>query len=479
MGQVQFEVHAPAGTVLDFAYTEDPIQPPHRGGFGGMHAGNRYVARGENDRFKLYDALGFRYAYVLVHSVAGPVTLDSFAVQEDVYQWQPGAEFACSDDALNRIFHAGIRTVQLNSRDAFTDCPTREQQAWVGDSVVHQMVHLTTNTDWRLAWQYLNLSNSPRYDGILPMTVVGPSEASGGMTIPDWSLHWVHGVYNLYRFLGDADAVKELMPSVERVLRWFAPFQTSEGLLKDIIEWALIDWSAVSNSDTSAIYTALWARGLREFAEMAGWLEEKASQRWAERLYAKAQAGFEAFWFAARGSYVDHIVYGQVRPEMSQIAGAAAIVSGLAPQDRWPRIIDTITDPARLIVQTWTWGGDAGGNEGVAWVELHPAGMSTTRSSWPSRSCNISCMTRSRRAPRTACLTCMRAGTSSTGGYDTIGEDWRHGTHVHGWSCTPTKDMIFYTLGVTPASRATRPHTLRRGWASWPGRRVRPRRRTA
>ena len=34
---------------------------------------------------------------------------------------------------------------------------------------------------------------------------------------------------------------------------------------------------------------------------------------------------------------------------------------------------------------------------------------------------------------------------------DTIGEDWHHGTHVHGWSCTPTKDMIFYVLGVTPA----------------------------
>ena len=38
-----------------------------------------------------------------------------------------------------------------------------------------------------------------------------------------------------------------------------------------------------------------------------------------------------------------------------------------------------------------------------------------------------------------------------TNGYDTIGEDWLHGTHVHGWSCTPTKDMVFYTLGVTPA----------------------------
>ena len=83
----------------------------------------------------------------------------------------------------------------------------------MGDSVVHQMVSLVTNTDWRLAWQYLNLSNWPRYDGILPMTVVGPSEAAGGTTIPDWSLHWVHGVYNLYRFLGDKDAVKALMPT--------------------------------------------------------------------------------------------------------------------------------------------------------------------------------------------------------------------------------------------------------------------------
>ena len=36
------------------------------------------------------------------------------------------------------------------------------------------------------------------------------------------------------------------------------------------------------------------------------------------------------------------------------------------------------------------------------------------------------------------------------GGYDTIGECWCWGTHVHGWSCTPTRDMVFYTLGVTP-----------------------------
>ena len=37
-------------------------------------------------------------------------------------------------------------------------------------------------------------------------------------------------------------------------------------------------------------------------------------------------------------------------------------------------------------------------------------------------------------------------------GYDTFGECWGWGTHVHGWSSTLTRDFIFYTLGVTPAT---------------------------
>ena len=279
-----------------------------------------------------------------MHGGQGSVTLQSFAVQEQVYPWEEGAHFTCDDEELNRIFTAGIRTVQLCSHDSFIDCPTREQRAWVGDGVVHQMVHLATNRDWRLAWHYLILGNSPRSDGMLPMSVVGEIEASGAFTIPDWALHWVHGVYNPYRFSADRDVVKGLMPTIERVLRWYVPYQTADGVLKDVIEWNLVDWSSVLVNDTSSILTALWARGLREYAEMAGWLEERGSQRWAEGVYEQARAGFEVFWDEARSSYVDHIVDGERRPEMSQLAGASAIISGLAPEARWGRIIDTITD---------------------------------------------------------------------------------------------------------------------------------------
>src|ERR671933_429927 len=323
-GFVEFELQAPAGTVLDLSYVEEPVKARSLE-IVGQYAGTRYIARGENDRFQVFDSNGFRYAYVLVHGVQGPVTLQSFSVQEQLYPWEEGASFTCDDEELNRIFQAGIRTVQLNSHDAFIDCPTREQRSWVGDGVVHQMVHLATNQDWRLAWHYLTLGNSPRSDGMLPMSVVGEIEASGGLTIPDWALNWIHGVYNCYRFSGDRDAVKALLPTCERVLRWYAPYQISAGVLKDVVEWNLVDWSSVLVDDTSSILTALWARGRREFAVMAAWLEERSSQRWAEGLYEKARAGFDVFWDETRGPYVDHIVDGEQRPEMSQIAGAAAI----------------------------------------------------------------------------------------------------------------------------------------------------------
>jgi len=454
-GFPQFEVVAPTGTVLDFAYVEDPITGPSTG--FGRHSGTRYAARGANDRFQVFDSNGLRYAYLVVHGVTGPVTLKSFSVKENLYPWTEGASFECSDEELNRIFQAGIRTVQLNSHDAFLDCPTREQRAWVGDSVVHQMVHLATNLDWRLAWHYLTLGNSPRSDGILPMSVGGEIEASGGATIPDWSLHWVHGVYNLYRFTGDKEQVMAFMPTVARILRWYAPFQNAQGLLKDLVEWNLVDWASISSEDTSGVITALWARGLREFAEMAGWLKESASQDWAEGLYAKAKAGFEAFWDEGRGSYVDHIKDGVPQKEMSQLGGALAIISGLAPKERWTRIIETITDPKKLVVRSWTGGED--GDYSMQKIMKQMQGIYET--DWDAENQVViaepfmsyvvhDAVALAGKAELLPEL-CRRWSQFLVKGYDTIGECWGWGTHVHGWSCTPTKDMVFYTLGVTPA----------------------------
>ena len=93
------------------------------------------------------------------------------AVRERLFPTVGGASFACSDPLLDEIWAVGRRTVSICSLDAYVDCPTREQRAWTGDSVVHQMVDLTTNADWCLARWHPLLAASPRADGMLPMAV--------------------------------------------------------------------------------------------------------------------------------------------------------------------------------------------------------------------------------------------------------------------------------------------------------------------
>ena len=189
---------------------------------------------------------------------------------------------------------------------------------------------------------------------------------------------------------------------------------------------------------------------------MAAWLDEKGSQRWAEGLYKKVHTGFEIFWDERRGSYVDHIVNGEQRPEMSQLAGALAIVSGLAPRERWARIVDLITDPERLVVRSWT--GDDGDYAEEKMAKQFQ-GIYTT--DWDAKNEIViaepfmsyvvhDAVALAEMADRLPELY-RRWSEFLVDGYDTIGECWGWGTHVHGWSCTPTRDMMFYTLGVTPA----------------------------
>ncbi|MFE3033068.1 alpha-L-rhamnosidase N-terminal domain-containing protein [Streptomyces canus] len=461
-GHIELEVDAPAGVRLDLWYQEaadydaaaGPVQSAPR-------ASASYITRGHADRYKALDINGFRRIFLLVppptEGEAREVTIREIAVSEYHYPFTGGASFSSSDPELDQLYRAGIRTTELNSFDAFTDCPTREQRAWVGDGVVHQMVHLVANEDWRLARNYVTLGASPRADGMLPMTVVGEIEHRGGYTIPDWALHWIHGVYNLFRHDGDRDATLELLPVVERVLRWYEPYLDEHGTLTDVPEWNLIDWASVFSSHRSSLITGLWARGLAEYAEMAAWLGNTASATWARAHWEQAREGFEDFWDPARGSYVDHIVAGRRMPAMSQAAGAIAIVSGLAARKRWPGIVDVITDADRVVVRSWIGGADGGYD--MAKIVEQSKGI--YRIDWDADQQIVKAqpffsyivhdaVARAGRAERLPDL--LRDwNVFLHDGYDTFGECWGWGTPVHAWSSTPTKDLIWYVLGVTPA----------------------------
>lgn len=462
-GRIAIGVAAAAGAVLDMSFTEEPLAPEVANGFF-PQVGARYVCRGQEDRFETFFPYGLRYLNVLttIPADAAEAVLDihDMSVHEQLSPLTGQAGFSCSDDMLNAVVRACRRTVELCSHDAFVDCPTREQRAWVGDGVVHQLTHLVSNEDWRLAAHYLQLAASPRPDGILPMTVAGDVEAAGGVTIPDWSLHWVHGLFSWYEWSGDLRLVRDLLPVAQRVLTWFVPFRDEAGLLAEVTEWTLVDWSSVTTGGTNAVLTGLWARGLLEFAGMARAVGDRGAAEWAESLHTQAKSGFELFWDEARGSYTDHAVQGVRQLQMHQLAGAAAIVGDLAPRDRWARIAETITDRRAVVRRSWSVGADDAleklqrqldGEREVDWDVEHEIVRAQPFASYVVHDA----VARAGRADLLPALlrdwTEFLAPTPEGRTYDTIGECWGWGTHAHAWSCTPVKDLVMHVLGVTPS----------------------------
>jgi Bacterial alpha-L-rhamnosidase 6 hairpin glycosidase domain/Alpha-L-rhamnosidase N-terminal domain/Bacterial alpha-L-rhamnosidase concanavalin-like domain len=457
-GFVELDLEAPAGTVVEMHYREKVFRPELAWSGEDPETGARYVASGSDDRFAALEINGLRYIHLVVHAEqAVSVTLKRLELREHLYRRTGEAYFRSDDPGLDALYRAGIRTVQLNSLDSYIDCPTREQRAWVGDAVVHQMVDLATNEDWGLARNYLELSDSPRPDGIMPMVVAGDIEASGALTIPDWSLSWIHGLHIQYWHDGDLETVRRHLPTTERVLRWYTSYIDGRGTIADVPEWNLVDWASIFLSGRSSILTALWARGLNEFAELSDAVGNAGSAAWARDLYESAAKGYEDFWDPDRSLYVDHILEGQRQSAASQIAQASAIISGLAPRERWGPLVDAMTDSDRLVVRSWV-GSKTGGYDHERFAQqmrgLPPIDWDPEREvviAEPFFSYAVhDAVALAGRAELLIDLV-RRWEEFLVDGYDTFGECWGWGTPVHGWSSTPTRDLIWYVLGITPA----------------------------
>lgn len=371
------------------------------------------------------------------------------------------ASFACSDERLDRIWAVGRRTVSLCSWDAYLDCPTREQRAWVGDAVVHQMVDLTTNADWSLARWYPQMSASPRVDGMLPMAVAGDIENNDTVVIPDWSLHWTHAVWNLYRYVGDRDEIASLLPVAEGVLRWFARFCGDDGLPTAVLGAVLIDWASVYVDDTSSSVCGLWGRALLEFEEMARWLGDRSRAEWARSLHRELKKGFEKFWDRKRRRYADAITDGDPKPMASQHGQASAIVGGLVPRRRLGRLIEVMTDEARLVHAAFS--SPDGPAEPNTDVEVGGSFVQTGRAEpwWDVDREVVRAQPFFRYVVHDALVAAGRADLIASQCLDwttaldrcatSWTETWYGGTLCHGWSSTPTRDLVMHVLGIQPA----------------------------
>jgi hypothetical protein len=461
-GIARFSIDAPAGTTFDVSFAE-AFDDDGRLARLGQHTGFRYIARGRDDTFEAFDPIGARVARIAVRrphdQPSASAAVKELSVHERLRPRPAGPWFECSDPLLNRIYEIGLRTVDLCAHDAYVDCPTREQRAWTGDAVVHQMVDLATNPDWSLARWHPELAASPRADGMLPMAAACDFEWSDQTIIPDWALHWVRMVHNLFRYTGDEALVGSLLPAAEGALRWFTPCLSDDGLIHDVPGWVLIDWSSVYVAGVSSALNALWARALRDYAEVAEWLGDRGRATWAMRHWSRVRDSFDRFWDDRRGAYVDHVVDGVPQRTVSQHGGATAICAGLVPEARIERVLASILDRDRLLRHSWVMDQVVPGRDDSAGFALLATGYPPP--TWDVEQQVIEAQPFFRYVVHDAVAEggrcelvggmCRDWSIFIDRGETTWPETWTGGTHCHGWSSTPTRDLVVHTLGITPA----------------------------
>ncbi|HYL59007.1 MAG TPA: hypothetical protein VEU51_09060, partial [Candidatus Acidoferrales bacterium] len=449
-------VRGPAGSVVDF-YSGEDLRADGSAETNPRQFAMRYILRGAGDeRIESYESVGFRYLSIVAR---GGARIEAAGAIERRYPRGDDAYFECDDPALNKIWRVGARTLDLCSTDAFIDCPGREQRAWLGDSYVHALLTYVTNTDWRLVKRHLRVcAQSRRADGLLAMAAAGDLSQSS-TTIPDYSLHWIRALARYFEYSGDAETVRELMPTAAGILSAFERYRAADGLMRGMPGWIFIDWAMTERAEVTGALDALYAAALDDFAALC--TNVLADSRAAADVRARAQrtrTAFALLWDEAAGVYVDAADRNGPRRRVSQQTNAIAIVAGCAPRERWPRMLDYVLDESRVAV-TPTISDNLGAYlaqrmdpaEHMAFDVEHNVVAAQPFFSHLLHDAIVRAGRRDLIPSR-----CVKWWPQIERGNTAFEEYWNArtgtGSRCHAWSATPTYDLTTWVLGVRPTA---------------------------
>ena len=187
--------------------------------------------------------------------------------------WQ--AQFAASDERLNRLFAAGRETFRQNALDLFMDCPSRERAGWLCDSFFTARVAKDLSGDTRIERNLFENYLLPAKfaylpEGMLPMCY--PADHNDGVFIPNWALWFVVELEEYLARSGDRETVAALRARVLRLFDYFKKFKNEDGLLEKLESWVFVEWSAANSfvQDVNFPSNMLYAKALDAAGKLYG-----------------------------------------------------------------------------------------------------------------------------------------------------------------------------------------------------------------
>ena len=242
--------------------------------------------------------LGLRYLRVDGVEDGGLVTVEA-AVRPAPRR---GA-FACSDEALTRIWATSAYTLRMCMQGLMIDGIKRDRMPWAGDQALSTLCNAYTFADGAIVRDGLTALGRPRH-GYL----------NG---ISDYSLWWLinHGLYQ--RYFGDTEYLRSQAPEIDGFVRQLAVHAAADGVFRPPTDpdgfapatgSVFIDWgvSVAPGKDYTALQM-LWFWALNSAGELLAAAGNLEAHRWTELAERVRQTLQATAWDAAAGAWREYL----------------------------------------------------------------------------------------------------------------------------------------------------------------------------
>jgi hypothetical protein len=279
---------------------------------GARSGKNTYVARAGRQQYMGGDTFAFKRLAVRLRSGRAALTrVQAFEVR---YPFGRVGSFESSDPSLNQLWKICARSLELCSEDAYVDCADRERVEWTDNTPpafdCTRVMMRGPSDGGKKYWGDNRLLKALLRRIALTQQPDGQIKAHScserwdiHAIMEDRSCDWVIQLREYAESSSDVVLVRELWPTLKRLMQWFLDRRTAHGLVL-AREWEVWDNPLRYQVCEGAGLNALFYRALRD----AAWLGKLIGDYSGSQSFAadadRLQTDFNAMlWNSDEGSY--------------------------------------------------------------------------------------------------------------------------------------------------------------------------------
>ncbi len=241
-GVISLTVRGSRGSYVTIRYGEDIIDGKKNAVYYDMPSNMLYeekcILSGEQDESEFFDYKAFRYVEISWENDETAIENIKLLVQHR--DFFPIWTVEDKKSVIGKIFEICQQTLKIGAQETLMDCPSREKGQYLGDFTVSGLayLYLTGDREYYRSILYDFAASCDYCDG---MSAVCPG--SHMQEIADYSLQYPQQILEYYKYSGDKDTVRELLPVCEKLIGHFEKFSRDDGLLCGVNDkWNLVDW---------------------------------------------------------------------------------------------------------------------------------------------------------------------------------------------------------------------------------------------